>query len=388
MGYVQKSNVKNEGETETEEVTTHETVEAVDSSETTDETTIETVEVTGIVRSVTTQTLHSDKSATDAVNLEAEVVVDILTGMTEETTAVMTVRVDGLTETTDETTIETVEVTGIVQSVTTQTSHSDKSATDAVNLVVEEVVIEVATTSAIQVEETKVDTTEIHAEAATTVVEVEKFSTTTIGNAPSVTTQTLHSDKSATDAKHHARVGEVAADEATILADDPHDETIEDVQVTAADEATILADDPHDETTVDAQVTAADEATILADDLHDEMTVDVQVTAADEATILASDLRVEMTPEEDLLSTTKVGALPVEMGEVDKPKVVSSVPMIQEMALTSEGMTVMNDHRSEKAANLENLESPVEKALATLTIDHQNHLDIVTEKIEGELHGC
>ena len=365
MGYVQKSNVKNEGETETEEVTTHETVEAVDSSETTDETTIETVEVTGIVRSVTTQTLHSDKSATDAVNLEAEVVVDILTGMTEETTAVMTVRVDGLTETTDETTIETVEVTGIVQSVTTQTSHSDKSATDAVNLVVEEVVIEVATTSAIQVEETKVDTTEIHAEAATTVVEVEKFSTTTIGNAPSVTTQTLHSDKSAIDAKHHARVGEVAADEATILADDPHDETIEDVQVTAADEATILADDPHDETTVDAQVTAADEATILA-----------------------SDLRVEMTPEEDLLSTTKVGALPVEMGEVDKPKVVSSVPMIQEMALTSEGMTVMNDHRSEKAANLENLESPVEKALATLTIDHQNHLDIVTEKIEGELHGC
>ena len=342
MGYVQKSNVKNEGETETEEVTTHETVEAVDSSETTDETTIETVEVTGIVRSVTTQTLHSDKSATDAVNLEAEVVVDILTGMTEETTAVMTVRVDGLTETTDETTIETVEVTGIVQSVTTQTSHSDKSATDAVNLVVEEVVIEVATTSAIQVEETKVDTTEIHAEAATTVVEVEKFSTTTIGNAPSVTTQTLHSDKSATDAKHHARVGEVAADEATILADDPHDET----------------------------------------------TVDAQVTAADEATILAIDLRVEMTPEEDLLSTTKVGALPVEMGEVDKPKVVSSVPMIQEMALTSEGMTVMNDQRSEKAANLENLESPVEKALATLTIDHQNHLDIVTEKIEGELHGC
>jgi hypothetical protein len=126
-------------------------------------------------------------------------VEDLLNEMTEEVatkaTKAETVKVDVLKETTvDKTTV--TAGTGIVQNVEIIISHSEPN-------VIHVDFLEAAETTVVAAMTDVAETTDV--------VEMEKSTPITIGIVQNVKTQTLHSVKNATDAKHLAQVAAAAA---------------------------------------------------------------------------------------------------------------------------------------------------------------------------------
>ena len=136
---------------------------------------------------------------------EEETTVDVVT-TEEETTEATKVEIDKVADSKETTVdVETTEVVviGTVQSVTTQTSHSEPNAIAVENLValVVETTIDTAMTEEATTEATKVETVKAGALRETTVDGVEtiveavvKHTMTMIGTVQSATTQTLHSE--------------------------------------------------------------------------------------------------------------------------------------------------------------------------------------------------
>ena len=156
---------------------------------------------TGIVQNVRILILHSEPNVIAAVMPVAVVaaVEDLLNEMTEEAATkdikVETVKVDVLKETTvDKTTV--TAGTGIVQNVEIIISHSEPN-------VIHVDFLEAAETTVVAAMTDVAETTDV--------VEMEKSTPITIGIVQNVKTQTLHSVKNATDAKHLAQVVAVAA---------------------------------------------------------------------------------------------------------------------------------------------------------------------------------
>ena len=156
---------------------------------------------TGIVQNVRILILHSEPNVIAVVMPVAAVaaVEDLLNEMTEEAATkdikVETVKVDVLKETTvDKTTV--TAGTGIVQNVEIIISHSEPN-------VIHVDFLEAAETTVVAAMTDVAETTDV--------VEMEKSTPITIGIVQNVKTQTLHSVKNATDAKHLAQVVAVAA---------------------------------------------------------------------------------------------------------------------------------------------------------------------------------
>jgi hypothetical protein len=355
------------------------TGEAVDSRgtivEMITEATTETVE-TGTVQSVKIQTLPSVKNATDVENHAALEAVHTVAN--DETTVVMTAMVADLNETTAEmttvVTTETVEETGIVQSVKIQTLPSVKNATDVKHhVLVDEVVeAEAITTNEIHGDETTDDSTATSAEATITVDQEAKSTTTTIGNVHSVKIQTSHSVKNATDVKHHVPVDEVAQVE-TNHEEDLSEETTEDVRVMEAItvhlEETIQVGDLHD---VTIQVEDLHDMMIQVEDLHDETIEEARATTIETVALHKEHLLVQ----DHLAETDET---------VKKSAADTSVQTILAVDLTNEETVAMTARLSRISVNLENLENPVEKVLGMLIIDHRSHSTTQITTIEGKL---
>ena len=158
---------------------------------------------TGIVQNVRILILHSEPNVIAVVMPVAVAAVaaveDLLNEMTEEVatkaTKAETVKVDVLKETTvDKTTV--TAGTGIVQNVEIIISHSEPN-------VIHVDFLEAAETTVVAAMTDVAETTDV--------VEMEKSTPITIGIVQNVKTQTLHSVKNATDAKHLAQVVAVAA---------------------------------------------------------------------------------------------------------------------------------------------------------------------------------
>ena len=156
---------------------------------------------TGIVQNVKILILHSEPNVIAVVMPVAAVaaVEDLLNEMTEEVatkaTKAETVKVDVLKETTvDKTTV--TAGTGIVQNVEIIISHSEPN-------VIHVDFLEAAETTVVAAMTDVAETTDV--------VEMEKSTPITIGIVQNVKTQTLHSVKNATDAKHLAQVAAAAA---------------------------------------------------------------------------------------------------------------------------------------------------------------------------------
>jgi len=156
---------------------------------------------TGIVQNVRILILHSEPNVIAVVMPVAAVaaVEDLLNEMTEEVatkaTKAETVKVDVLKETTvDKTTV--TAGTGIVQNVEIIISHSEPN-------VIHVDFLEAAETTVVAAMTDVAETTDV--------VEMEKSTPITIGIVQNVKTQTLHSVKNATDAKHLAQVAAAAA---------------------------------------------------------------------------------------------------------------------------------------------------------------------------------
>jgi hypothetical protein len=214
---VLKSNVKNVNAALTKDVVTRipivaeevatkatkaETVKVDALKETTvDKTTA--MAATGIVQNVRILILHSEPNVIAVVMPVAVAAVaaveDLLNEMTEEVatkaTKAETVKVDVLKETTvDKTTV--TAGTGIVQNVEIIISHSEPN-------VIHVDFLEAAETTVVAAMTDVAETTDV--------VEMEKSTPITIGIVQNVKTQTLHSVKNATDAKHLAQVAAAAA---------------------------------------------------------------------------------------------------------------------------------------------------------------------------------
>ena len=162
---------------------------------------------TGIVQNVRILILHSEPNVIAVVMPVAAVaaVEDLLNEMTEEVatkaTKAETVKVDVLKETTvDKTTV--TAGTGIVQNVEIIISHSEPN-------VIHVDFLEAAETTVVAAMTDVAETTDV--------VEMEKSTPITIGIVQNVKTQTLHSVKNATDAKHLAQVAAAAAAEEDLL---------------------------------------------------------------------------------------------------------------------------------------------------------------------------
>ena len=160
---------------------------------------------TGIVQNVRILILHSEPNVIAVVMPVAVAAVaaveDLLNEMTEEVatkaTKAETVKVDVLKETTvDKTTV--TAGTGIVQNVEIIISHSEPN-------VIHVDFLEAAETTVVAAMTDVAETTDV--------VEMEKSTPITIGIVQNVKTQTLHSVKNATDAKHLAQVAAAAAEE-------------------------------------------------------------------------------------------------------------------------------------------------------------------------------
>jgi hypothetical protein len=212
---VLKSNVKNVNAALTKDVVTRipivaevvatkatkaETVKVDALKETTVDKTTAMAE-TGIVQNVKILILHSEPNVIAVVMPVAAVaaVEDLLNEMTEEVatkaTKAETVKVDVLKETTvDKTTV--TAGTGIVQNVEIIISHSEPN-------VIHVDFLEAAETTVVAAMTDVAETTDV--------VEMEKSTPITIGIVQNVKTQTLHSVKNATDAKHLAQVAAAAA---------------------------------------------------------------------------------------------------------------------------------------------------------------------------------
>jgi hypothetical protein len=212
---VLKSNVKNVNAALTKDVVTRipivaevvatkatkaETVKVDALKETTVDKTTAMAE-TGIVQNVRILILHSEPNVIAVVMPVAAVaaVEDLLNEMTEEVatkaTKAETVKVDVLKETTvDKTTV--TAGTGIVQNVEIIISHSEPN-------VIHVDFLEAAETTVVAAMTDVAETTDV--------VEMEKSTPITIGIVQNVKTQTLHSVKNATDAKHLAQVAAAAA---------------------------------------------------------------------------------------------------------------------------------------------------------------------------------
>ena len=155
---------------------------------------------TGIVQNVRILILHSEPNVIAVVMPVAVAAVeDLLNEMTEEAATkdikVETVKVDVLKETTvDKTTV--TAGTGIVQNVEIIISHSEPN-------VIHVDFLEAAETTVVAAMTDVAETTDV--------VEMEKSTPITIGIVQNVKTQTLHSVKNATDAKHLAQVAAAAA---------------------------------------------------------------------------------------------------------------------------------------------------------------------------------
>ena len=156
---------------------------------------------TGIVQNVKILILHSEPNVIAVVMPVAAVaaVEDLLNEMTEEVatkaTKAETVKVDALNEmTVDKTTV--TAGTGIVQNVEIIISHSEPN-------VIHVDFLEAAETTVVAAMTDVAETTDV--------VEMEKSTPITIGIVQNVKTQTLHSVKNATDAKHLAQVAAAAA---------------------------------------------------------------------------------------------------------------------------------------------------------------------------------
>jgi hypothetical protein len=164
---------------------------------------------TGIVQNVRILILHSEPNVIAVVMPVAVAAVaaveDLLNEMTEEVatkaTKAETVKVDVLKETTvDKTTV--TAGTGIVQNVEIIISHSEPN-------VIHVDFLEAAETTVVAAMTDVAETTDV--------VEMEKSTPITIGIVQNVKTQTLHSVKNATDAKHLAQVAAAAAAEEDLL---------------------------------------------------------------------------------------------------------------------------------------------------------------------------
>jgi hypothetical protein len=212
---VLKSNVKNVNAALTKDVVTRipivaevvatkatkaETVKVDALKETTVDKTTAMAE-TGIVQNVRILILHSEPNVIAVVMPVAAVaaVEDLLNEMTEEVatkaTKAETVKVDALKETTvDKTTA--MAATGIVQNVRILILHSEPN-------VIHVDFLEAAETTVVAAMTDVAETTDV--------VEMEKSTPITIGIVQNVKTQTLHSVKNATDAKHLAQVAAAAA---------------------------------------------------------------------------------------------------------------------------------------------------------------------------------
>jgi hypothetical protein len=211
---VLKSNVKNVNAALTKDVVTRipivaevvatkatkaETVKVDALKETTVDKTTAMAE-TGIVQNVRILILHSEPNVIAVVMPVAVAAVeDLLNEMTEEVatkaTKAETVKVDVLKETTvDKTTV--TAGTGIVQNVEIIISHSEPN-------VIHVDFLEAAETTVVAAMTDVAETTDV--------VEMEKSTPITIGIVQNVKTQTLHSVKNATDAKHLAQVAAAAA---------------------------------------------------------------------------------------------------------------------------------------------------------------------------------
>ena len=139
---------------------------------------------------------------------EEETTVDVVT-TEEETTEATKVEIDKVVDSKETTVdVETTEVAviGTVQSVTTQTSHSEPNAIAVESLAapVVETTIDTAMTEEATTEASKVETVKAGALRETTVDGVEtiveavvKHTMTMIGTVQSATTQTLHSEPNA-----------------------------------------------------------------------------------------------------------------------------------------------------------------------------------------------
>ena len=162
-----------------------------------DKTTV-TVE-TGTVQNVRIIISHSEQNAIDVekpVVLVEDVVLDkTIAGVEAKDTRVETDKVETLKETTEDRVTVTVEI-GIVQNVEIIISHSEPN-------VIHVDFLEAAETTVVAAMTDVAETTDV--------VEMEKSTPITIGIVQNVKTQTLHSVKNATDAKHLAQVAAAAA---------------------------------------------------------------------------------------------------------------------------------------------------------------------------------
>jgi hypothetical protein len=216
-------------------------------------------------------------------------VEDLLNGMTEEVatkaTKAETVKVDALNEMTVDKTTATAGI-GIVQNVGIIISHSEPNVIHVDFLEAAETIVVAAMTDVVE---------------TTDVVEMEKSTPITIGIVQNVKTQTLHSVKNATDAKHLAQVVAVAA---AAAAEDLLGETTAPKLPDA-----MMVEDLLDETTALKLPDA-----MMVEDLLDEMTVEVtKVEAPTDRTELLNGRQENLEPLEnhvEMVLAMHITALP------------------------------------------------------------------------------
>ena len=287
---------------------------------------------TGIVQNVRILILHSEPNVIAVVMPVAAVaaVEDLLNEMTEEVatkaTKAETVKVDVLKETTvDKTTV--TAGTGIVQNVEIIISHSEPN-------VIHVDFLEAAETTVVAAMTDVAETTDV--------VEMEKSTPITIGIVQNVKTQTLHSVKNATDAKHLAQVVAVAAAAAEDLLGETTAPKLPDA---------MMVEDLLDEMTV--EVTKAEAPTDRTELLngrqenleplenHVEMVLAMHITALPNLSALLTEMEDllneknaliapdEMMTVQDLLHVKMVQDLLAEMVETEDPIIEGAKPWVR-----------------------------------------------------------
>ena len=303
---------------------------------------------TGIVQNVRILILHSEPNVIAVVMPVAAVaaVEDLLNEMTEEVatkaTKAETVKVDVLKETTvDKTTV--TAGTGIVQNVEIIISHSEPNVIHVDFLEAAETIVVAAMTDVVE---------------TTDVVEMEKSTPITIGIVQNVKTQTLHSVKNATDAKHLAQVAAAAAVEdllgettALVPLDGMMVEDLLDETTALKLPDAMMVEDLLDEMTV--EVTKAEAPTDRTELLngrqenleplenHVEMVLAMHITALPNLSALLTEMEDllneknaliapdEMMTVQDLLHVKMVQDLLAEMVETEDPIIEGAKPWVR-----------------------------------------------------------
>ena len=339
---------------------TTEDVETI-AEEMTDATMIETVAI-GIVLNVTTQTLHSEQSATDVESQKVPAVeTTVVAGMTaEEMTEVTKAETDKVGDSRETTAAMMIEVegTGIVQNATTQTLHSEQSATDVESQKVP--AVETIVGAGMTAEEMTVDSrTVIDKEGVSREMITEGTTEEEeIGIVQNAATRTLLSEQSVTNVDYHATV---EMTEAVV-------ETIADVET--IEEAMFVGAAERLTTTMIGNVQSVKTQT-----LHLEQSV----TAAAHLVQVVVDVGHAEMMVEDLLVVMTVPEHPVVMMVEDLPVVMMVEDLLVVMAETEgvkvamkiEAHTAKNGLNADRR-NLEHLENHVAMAQAMHITDLQN----------------